>query len=109
MDEVLSETIITDAEARELLKGRGKDAELGFETKNALDHLKKYVKLTEKKAKDLAEELKKVEKLREKQIMALVNVLPEDKDDLRAILEKDYAIFSEEEKELILETVKKFI
>ena len=109
MEEILAENLITNSEAKDILKARAKDAELGYEPKNALDYLKKYDKLTAKKAQDLVEELKKVEKLRERQIIALVNTLPEDKDDLRVILEKDYAIFSDEEKELILETIKKFI
>ena len=109
MDEVLSETVITNTEAKELLKARAKDAELGFEPKNALDYLKKYDKLTQKNAEKLVEELKKIEKLRERQLITIVNLLPEDNDDLRLILEKDYSIFSNEEKELILETVKKFI
>jgi DNA-directed RNA polymerase subunit F len=109
MDEILSENVITDSEAKEILKARSKEAELGLEPKNALDHLKKYNKLTMKQAENLSEELKKVEKLREKQIVAIVNILPEDNDDLRIILDKDYALFSDDEKTLILETVKKFI
>ena len=109
MDELLSEVLITNSEAKEILKAKAKDIELGYEPKNALDYLKNYDKLTGKKAKNLIEELKKIEKLRERQIITIVNVLPEDKDDLRMILEKDYTIFSEEEKTLILETIKKFI
>jgi len=35
--------------------------------------------------------------------------LPTDNDDLRLILEKDYNILTDEEKTLILESVKKFI
>ncbi|OGI15758.1 hypothetical protein A3K63_00065 [Candidatus Micrarchaeota archaeon RBG_16_49_10] len=107
MDEVLAETVATDAEAKDILAARAKDVELGLEPKNALEHLKKYCKLTPKKAKDLMEGLKKVEKLREKQLMAIVNFLPEDNDDLRVLLEKDYTLFSDEEKGLILETIKK--
>lgn len=109
MDEVLSEKLVTNTEAKEILKARSKESELGFETKNALDYLKKYDKLTPTKVKKLREELEKVEKLRERQIITLINLLPEDNDDLRAVLEKDYAIFSNEEKELILETIKKNI
>jgi DNA-directed RNA polymerase subunit F len=108
-DEILSEKLVSNSEAKDILKSRSKDTELGFEPKNALEYLKKYDKLTKKQSKDLMEELGKVEKLRERQIITIVNLLPEDNDDLRLVLEKDYAIFSNEEKELILKTVKKFI
>ena len=108
MEEILGETLVTDAEAKKILAEREKEIEFGYEQKNALDHLKKFVTLTEKKAKELAEKLREIKKLRERQIIAIVNLLPEDRDDLRLILEKDYTLLSEEEKDQILELVKKF-
>jgi len=108
MEEILGETLVTDAEAKKILAERKKEIEFGYEQKNALDHLKKFVTLTEKKAKELAEKLREIKKLRERQIIAIVNLLPEDRDDLRLILEKDYTLLSEEEKDQILELVKKF-
>ena len=108
MEEILGETLVTDAEAKKILAERKKEIEFGYEQKNALDHLKKFVTLTEKKTKELAEKLREIKKLRERQIIAIVNLLPEDRDDLRLILEKDYTLLSEEEKDQILELVKKF-
>ena len=107
MEEIIRESLITDAEAQEILKERKKEIELGYEQKNALDYLRKYSKLTEKKAKNLIEELSKVSKLRERQVILIVNLLPGDNDDLRLILEKDYNLLTDEEKTLILESVKK--
>jgi len=109
MEEILKETLITNTEAKEILRARSKEIELGYEQKNALDYLKKYDKLTLKKSQQLREELKKVPKLRERQIISIVNILPIDNDDLRLILEKDYNNLTDEEKKLILESVKKFI
>ena len=109
MEEILKETLITNAEAKERLKERKKEVELGYEQKNALEYLKKYDKLTVKKAKELMEKLREVKKLREKQIIAIVNILPKDRDDLRLILEKDYNLLTDEEKDFIIENVKKFI
>ncbi len=74
-----------------------------------MDYLKKYDKLTPKGVKELTEKLNEVKKLRERQIIWIVNLLPVDNDDLRLILEKDYNLLSDEEKTLILESVKKFI
>lgn len=105
--EVLSEEPVTDAEAKEILEKREKEAELKYEQKNALDILRKFVVYPAEKIKNLVSNLRKIEKLREKQIVAIANLLPEDKDDLRAILQKEYANFTEDEINLILETVKK--
>jgi DNA-directed RNA polymerase subunit F len=109
MEEILGETLITNAEAKEILKERKKEIELGYEQKNALEYLKKYDKLTPKKARELVEKLREVKKLRERQIIAIVNILPKDRDDLRLILEKDYNLLTDEEKDFIIENVKKFI
>jgi DNA-directed RNA polymerase subunit F len=104
---VLDEKLVTDAEAKEILESIGKKIELKYEQKNALDILKKFVKIDAEKAKKLVEELKKIKKLREREIIAIVNFLPEDRDDLRLILEKEYTNFTPEEVNQILETIKK--
>ncbi len=109
MEDILKETLVTDADAKEIIKERKKDIELGYEQKNAYDYLKKYNNLTPKKAQELVEKLKEVKKLRERQIIILVNLMPKDKDDLRLLLEKDYNLLTEEEKNLILENLKKFM
>jgi len=109
MEDTVKETLITNTEAKEILKERKKEIEFGYEQKNSYDYLKKYDKLTQKKVEQLVEKLKEVKKLRERQIIAIVNVLPTDKDDLRLLLEKDYNLLTDEEKNFILENVNKFI
>jgi len=109
MEEIIREKLIRNAEAKEILKGRKKEIELGYEQKNAMDYLKKYDKLNVKKMKELLKSLSEVKKLRERQVIAMVNILPKDKDDLRLILDKDYNLLTEEEKNIILDNVKKFI
>lgn len=108
MQEILNEKLITDVEAREILSERKKEIELGYEQKNSLEHLKEYNSLTQKKLEELLKKLSEVKKLKERQIISIANILPKDNDDLRLILEKDYALLTEEEKNLILETINKF-
>ena len=74
---VHGEKFVSWAEARKILEKKEKEKELGYEQKNALDHLKKFSKLSEKKAEEMADELRKAGKLNEKQIMAIVNLLPQ--------------------------------
>lgn len=107
--EIKSEELITNAEAKEILENREKEAELKYEQKNALDILRKFVNFQSEKIKNLVNELRKVEKLRDRHIVAIANFLPEDKEDLRVVLHKDYTIFTEDEISLILEIVRKNI
>jgi DNA-directed RNA polymerase subunit F len=109
MEDVVKETLVTNTKAREILKDRKKEVEFGYEQKNSYDYLKKYDKLTSKRTKDLIEKLKEVKKLRERQIIAIVNVMPTDKDDLRLLLEKDYNLLTEDEKNFILENINKLM
>ena len=104
--EIIKEGIITDGEAKEVLEKRRKEGELKYEQKNALDILKKFVKVDAKKIKSLVEELRNLN-LRKKQIVAIANFLPQDKDDLKVVLHKEYSNFKEDELEKILEAVKK--
>ena len=103
---IISEVEITDAEAKELLESREKEGELKYEQKGTLSVLRKFIKAEPEKIRKLVEELKSVERLREKQIVAIANFLPEDRDDLRAILHKEYTAFTSEEIDKILEIVK---
>jgi len=109
MEEISKEELITNAEAKEILKERKKEIEFGYEQKNSYDYLRKYDNLTQKKVTDLVEKLKEVKKLRDRQIIAIVNVMPKDKDDLRLLLEKDYNLLTDEEKDFILENINKFM
>ena len=63
MEEIIKETLTTNTEAKNILSERKKEIELGYEQKNALDYLKKYDKLNEKKVKELIEKLGVVAKV----------------------------------------------
>ncbi|MBI4009583.1 MAG: DNA-directed RNA polymerase subunit F [Candidatus Aenigmarchaeota archaeon] len=108
MMEIVSEQIVTDSEAKELLE-KNADGELKYEQKNAIEILRKFIAVPTDKIKALMEDLNKIEKLRDRHIISIVNFLPEDKEDLRVILHKEYATFTEDELNLILETVKKTV
>jgi DNA-directed RNA polymerase subunit F len=106
--DVLSEEIITDVEAKEILEKK-KEEKLKYEQKNALEELKKFTRSSSEKIKNLIEDLKKIEKLREREKISIANFLPQDKDDLRVVLQKEYTNLNEDEIKLILEAVKKAI
>jgi DNA-directed RNA polymerase subunit F len=103
---ILDEKVVTDIEAKELLEKREKESELKFEQKNTLEILRKFVTAEKENVDKLVEELKTVEHLRDKHIVEIANFLPEDKDDLRVVLHKEYTNFTPEEIEKILQIVK---
>jgi len=104
---LLREELITNAKAKKILNTIGKPDEMKYEQKNAYDNLKKFVNLDPKKIEALVNELAKNQKLRERQIVAIANMLPEDTDDLRAILQKEYSNFTPDETNLILDLMNK--
>lgn len=104
---LIREELISNAEAKVLVGKIGKPDDMKYEQKNAYDNLKKFVVVDPKKIKELVEELSKNKKLRRRQVISIANVLPEDEDDLRAILHKDYSNFEANEISLILDAVRK--
>jgi DNA-directed RNA polymerase subunit F len=106
--DVISEKLVTDAKAKGILNKRKKEVdELKYVQKNTLGILKNSVKIKPKEAEELIAELQKIEKLRERHIISIINALPQDKDDLRTVLQKEYSSLSDEEASLILQTIKK--
>jgi DNA-directed RNA polymerase subunit F len=103
--EIKNEKLINWAEAKSILEKRAKERELGYEQKSALEFLRKFCKLSEKDAEQLTAELVKIEKLKPKNIIAIVNNMPSDTDELK-LLVPDINL-TEDEKKAILTAVKK--
>lgn len=106
--ETKGEKFVSWAEARKTLEKKAKEKELGYEQKNALEHLRKFSKLSEKAMSEMVGELKRIEKLRERHIVSIVNMLPQDSDELRLLFANEIVTLSDEDKKKILSIVKKF-
>jgi len=108
--EVKEEKMILWAEAKRLLEAKEKETqrELGYEQKNALEHLRKFSRLSEKRAKEMLEELGKIERLKERQKIGIANMLPHDMDDLKVLFANEVVTLSDEDKKKILSIVRKF-
>jgi DNA-directed RNA polymerase subunit F len=105
---VHSEKFVSWAEARRILEKKEKEKELGYEQKNALDHLRKFSKVSDSKSREMTEELAKMGKLSEKQMMAVINMLPGDVDEVRVLFAHEIANLSEDDRKKIASIVKKF-
>ena len=77
-------------------------------SENSLEHLKKFCKLTDKDAKAMQEELEKMGKLKDRQIIAVMNMMPNDMDELRVLFANEIVSLTEAQKKEILSAVKKY-
>lgn len=99
---------LTMAETKEIVSNI-KSEEETQRIKDVNSYLKKFLKLTPKKAFELKDELSKLEimSLKEENIVKIVDFLPQDAEEIRKVCLG--CSFSEEEINKILEIVKKFV
>jgi DNA-directed RNA polymerase subunit F len=105
--EIKSEKIVTSYEAKKILRKREKESELNYEQKNALDYLNKFKKKAEKDIHGLLETLEKIEKLHDRHVVAIVETMPRDEDDLRLLFANERIVLEDSERQQILSAVKK--
>jgi DNA-directed RNA polymerase subunit F len=99
---------VSMTEAKEILAGREKKRELGYEQKLAFEHLNKFTKLTPEEAKNLSEELSAVLRMSQETLVQILNFLPKNPDELRMIFSREKFSLKEDEINKILEITKKF-
>ncbi|MEM5812427.1 MAG: RNA polymerase Rpb4 family protein [Candidatus Aenigmatarchaeota archaeon] len=105
---VLNEKFVSWVEVKKILEKKEKEKELGYEQKNALDHLRKFSKISEKAANEMHDELVKIEKLKERHIVSIMNHLPQDLEELRVLFANEVVSLSEDDKKKIISIVKQF-
>ncbi|MEM0203212.1 MAG: RNA polymerase Rpb4 family protein [Archaeoglobaceae archaeon] len=110
--EVKSFEYITISEAREIMekiaKQRQENAELLFETRRALRHLRNFSKLSAEKAKKLVEELMQLPQVGRKDLaVKIADIMPRVADEVRVIYAKERTL-TNEEIEQILEIVNRY-
>ncbi len=107
---VLKEKPVPLAEVLEILKkGKKEEGELEYWQRLTYDHAQKLAKLKPDKAKELEQELLKIEKVREHQAVTIVDILPENKEDVDLIFAKERTVLEEKDIKKIVELVKKYI
>lgn len=111
--EVRGFEFITIAEAKEAMeniaKKRQEVAELSFETRRALRHLRNFAKLPADKAKELVNELMKLPQVKKKEIaVKLVDIMPKVPDEVRMVYAKENLMLKQEEIEQILEIISRY-
>jgi DNA-directed RNA polymerase subunit F len=103
---VKDEKAVSWADAKKILSESEKNKELVYEQKNALDHLRKFCKLPEKKYEKMFEELKAMDRLKDRHIINIINFLPENQNELRVLFANERLVLNEDDKKKILKIVK---
>ncbi|MCD6492704.1 MAG: RNA polymerase Rpb4 [Archaeoglobaceae archaeon] len=111
--EVKEFEFITISEAREIMeeiaKKRRERAELLFETRRALRHLRNFSKLPAEKAKELVEELIKLPQVQRRDLaVKLADLMPRIPDEVRIVYAKERFTITPEQIEEILEIIDKY-
>ena len=105
--EIVEQNPVSWSEAKKILEKKSKEKELGYEQKNALEHLKKFSKLTAKDEEQLLTELKKIDKMKDKHIISLINTLPQTPEEIKILFSNEVINISEDERKKIASVIKK--
>ena len=105
--EILDEKFVTWSDAKKVLEKKAKEKELGYEQKNALEHLRKFSKLTQKAIDAMLSDLDKIDRLKDKHKVAIIDMLPSDDEELRMLFSNEIVTVSDEDKKRIISIVKK--
>ena len=98
------------SEVKELLSKESEERELRYEQSLALSHAEAFVKLSLEDTKDLIEELmEEFDFVKEESAYKLADILPEDKNGVRAVFQQDRFTPSDDEAEKIINTIKKYL
>lgn len=106
--EVTDEKSVALAKVLEILKKQKKRGELEYKQRLTYDYAQKFAELNIKKAGELIGELLKLEKIRTHQAIALVDLMPERKEDVELIFAKERTKLEEEDIKKILELIDKY-
>jgi DNA-directed RNA polymerase subunit F len=104
---VVSEKPVTLGEVQKILE-KEKKGELDYVQRLAYDYVQKFAPIDAERAEKLKEELLALEKLREHQVVAIIDLMPETKEDLEILFQKERVRPGEEDFKKILEVVEKY-
>ena len=108
--QVLSEELLTLAEVKETLNREKKDAEeLKYEKRRALEHANKFARTDGKSAREIMNELLKLSKVKAETAVRIADLMPQTRDELRAIYAKERFTLSDTEFDKIIEIVKRYL
>lgn len=112
--EKVDEEYLTLAETKELLadveteRAADPDREMRYELARAIEHVNRFAVLGPEESQELVEELQELEKVDEATSYKIANLLPQDRDELRAVYAQERYSLSGDELDEILDVVAQY-
>ncbi|GAA0677939.1 RNA polymerase Rpb4 family protein [Natronoarchaeum mannanilyticum] len=112
--EKIDEEYLTLAETKELLadveadRTADEDREMRYELARAIEHVNRFAVLEPEEAQELVDQLLDFEKVDEATAYKIANLLPQDRDELRAVYAQERYSLSGDELDEILNVVAKY-
>ena len=113
--EIVDEEYLTTAEAKEVLSGieteraLDEDREMRYELTRAVEHVNRFATLDVEESAEFVAELQDLEKIDEATAYKIANLLPQDRDELRAVFAQERYSLSGEELDDVLNVVAKYV
>ncbi len=113
--EKVDEEYVTISEVKPLLseveneRAADDDRELRYELARAIEHVNRYAVLEPAEARELVEKLMELDSVNEKTAHKIVDLLPEDRTELRSIYAKERFALDGEELDEILNLVAQYV
>ena len=113
--EKVDEEHLTLSEAKELLaeveaeRAADEDREMRYDLARALEHVNRFALLTPEESRELVDELLELEKVDEATAYKIADLLPQDRDELRAVFAQQRYSLSGDELDDILNVVAKYV
>ncbi len=105
----MSEQYVTLAEVRDLLAAESEKRELLTSQKAALDHAQTVCSISLESAKAIIEEVSQLEEVSDAVAVKIADLLPQHKEDVRAIFAKERITLEPEKIDQIIDIVAKYI
>lgn len=112
--EIVDEEFLTIAETKELLaeieaeRGADPDHEMRYELARAIEHVNRFAELEADEARELVNDLADLEKVSPPIAIKIADLLPRDRDELRAIYAQERYSLDGDELDEILNVVAQY-
>jgi DNA-directed RNA polymerase subunit F len=112
--EKLDEEHLTVSEAKELLadveveRAADEDREMRYELARAIEHVNRFAVLDPEESRELVAELRALEKVDEATAYKIADLLPQSRDELRAVFAKERYALDGDELDEVLNVVAKY-
>lgn len=112
--EKIGEEYLTLAETKDILadlereRAADEEREMRYELARAIEHVNRFATLTPEESQEFVDELLELEKVDEPTAYKIANLLPKDRDELRAIYAQERYSLSGDELDAVLDIVAKY-